>query len=275
MYAFAIIGVAFFKEIHEGFAISERANFQTFGSALFLLFRMATGERWDLIMYDVAKATNRWSYIYFILFVVIVTHILVNSAIAIVIDNFSYATNTLAEREVTMGHFTTFLETWNMYDRAGRGTIEISKFGGFLQRLPPPLGVGQAANEQYLNIFMKQTLAAVPITNGEVLFPHVLLNLTRRAMGLESVPQGQYDKMLAKWQKNYHPTNGPDVDSTDMVTLSIKEIVGIISIQRRMRLHLMWKRMHELTGRTKGPSKEEKKMRKTALMNSQKRREGQ
>lgn len=271
MYAFAIVGVALFKDVREGFAISERANFQTFGSALFLLFRMATGERWDLIMYDVAHATTKWSYIYFVLFVIIVTHVLVNAAIAIVIDNFSYATNTLAERDVTMSHFTNFLTTWHLFDKAGRGTLPISMFQSFLQKLPPPLGVGSNTSEAYLKLFMTQTLAAVPISGGEVFFPHVLLNLTRRAMGLESVPQIQYDKMLAKWQQFYTPAEGGAAGAIG-ASMTIDEIMGIIAIQRRIRSHLMWKRLHEVTGRTHPLTREEKQHRKEELRQSNKKK---
>jgi len=94
LFVFATIGVFLFDAVITGDEISDRAGFQTFGNALFLVYRylsslsssththiyiyiltnlfcsrMSTGEAWEVIMHDVMRATSDWAVIYFVSFV--------------------------------------------------------------------------------------------------------------------------------------------------------------------------------------------------------------
>jgi hypothetical protein len=95
LFVFATIGVFLFADVPDGGEIGYDANFRSFGRALFLTMRyviiilnektkrnpiitcltdplllfvsrMGTGENWDTVMHDVARATSDWSVIYFI-----------------------------------------------------------------------------------------------------------------------------------------------------------------------------------------------------------------
>merc|ERR1719401_722523 len=54
IFMFACLGVGLFGTVAVGPATSGGANFHSFGNALVLLFRGATGERWHLVMHDLA-----------------------------------------------------------------------------------------------------------------------------------------------------------------------------------------------------------------------------
>ena len=57
-YIYAIVGMAWFGEDEwldvPGNYYTVHANFNTFGSAMLLLFRMTTGESWNGVMFQVA-----------------------------------------------------------------------------------------------------------------------------------------------------------------------------------------------------------------------------
>ncbi|KXZ52367.1 hypothetical protein GPECTOR_9g411 [Gonium pectorale] len=52
LFIYAVIGINLFGGIKRGEYLSDYANFDSFGSAMLLLFRMVTGESWDGIMMD-------------------------------------------------------------------------------------------------------------------------------------------------------------------------------------------------------------------------------
>ena len=62
-FIFAVMGVQAFAKVKLGNDLNRDANFQTLGNALMLLLRTSTGEGWNLIMYDLADASNL-TYVY-------------------------------------------------------------------------------------------------------------------------------------------------------------------------------------------------------------------
>ena len=65
----------------------EFKNFRNFHNSLILIFTLATGENWPLVMYDVSKTKNKcgpttcgssYSVLFFIMFVMIVQKIMLN-----------------------------------------------------------------------------------------------------------------------------------------------------------------------------------------------------
>ena len=55
LFIYSILGVFMFGGVKLQLGLNAHANFQTFGSAFLTLFRMSTGESWNLIMYDAAR----------------------------------------------------------------------------------------------------------------------------------------------------------------------------------------------------------------------------
>ena len=116
-FLYAIIGMQIFGNVKFGtdHGIGQHANFRYFGNAMMLLFRVITGENWNLLMKDCqveepfctpyARTDIDGMYLpndcgsqygaifYFISFYCIATYTVMNLFIAIVIDNFSFCYN--------------------------------------------------------------------------------------------------------------------------------------------------------------------------------------
>ena len=117
-FMFAIIGRSFFGMVRIGepnLELNEHANFRDFSTSFLLLMRCSTGESWHLIMFDLARSYDATyqcrededyesmmvnggepfacgspvvSYIFFVLFHILVTQVFINLFVAIIIDAF-------------------------------------------------------------------------------------------------------------------------------------------------------------------------------------------
>jgi len=114
LFLYSVLGVYLFAEVQLQDSLNIHANFQTFGNALITLFRMSTGESWNMIMYDCARARSITfdckakqtyeemqsdgvqgcgspgkAYTFFISFMVVVSFIFLNLFIAIILESFN------------------------------------------------------------------------------------------------------------------------------------------------------------------------------------------
>ena len=55
IYLYSVLGVFTFAHVKLNNEFNEHANFQTFGNAALTLFRIATGEAWNSLMYDCGR----------------------------------------------------------------------------------------------------------------------------------------------------------------------------------------------------------------------------
>ena len=95
---FSVLGVFFFREVTEGDVINDYMNFKNFGQAYIMLFRVATGEDWNVIMYDCSKLEpdciagktcgSAFAAGYFIFFVLIVPNVMLNLFILVILQQF-------------------------------------------------------------------------------------------------------------------------------------------------------------------------------------------
>ena len=56
LFIYAALGLNLFSQVMLQDQLNEKNNFQNFGNAMILLMRCATGEDWNLIMYELANA---------------------------------------------------------------------------------------------------------------------------------------------------------------------------------------------------------------------------
>jgi hypothetical protein len=94
----ATLGVFFFADIKEGEIINRFKNFETWDDAFLLLFAISTGEEWNLLMYDCWKVPpnctpdvdcgSSLSWVYYVVFIMLVTHIMLNLFILVIIEQF-------------------------------------------------------------------------------------------------------------------------------------------------------------------------------------------
>jgi hypothetical protein len=98
-FMFATLGVFFFSDISSGSVINpEYKNFKRFGDGFLLLFAISTGEAWNEIMYDCYLAPDDctpgvdcgtpFAPAYFITFIMLVTHVMLNLFILVIIEQF-------------------------------------------------------------------------------------------------------------------------------------------------------------------------------------------
>ena len=55
IYLYSVLGVFSFASVKLNNELNEHANFQSFGTAAMTLFRIATGEAWNQLMFDCGR----------------------------------------------------------------------------------------------------------------------------------------------------------------------------------------------------------------------------
>ena len=55
LFIYAALGINLFSQVQYQNELNEKNNFRSFGNAMVLLMRCATGEDWNLIMYELAN----------------------------------------------------------------------------------------------------------------------------------------------------------------------------------------------------------------------------
>lgn len=149
----------------EGEYLTDKNNFRGLANAIIYLFRSSTGEDWNKIMHEltlqpdgkgnciddqdyfvylnneeVSKGCgSSFSYIYFFAFTIIVTWLIINLAVAAVIEGLESSTT------INVGVFKSddvniLLEAWQHYDPDATGWIKIIEFIEIIIELPPPFG---------------------------------------------------------------------------------------------------------------------------------------
>jgi voltage-gated sodium channel len=84
-FIYAILGVFLFYRVTDGKAVdSEYTNFKNFGLAMITLLRVATGEEWNVVMYDYIDETPA-AIVYFLSFVTITTFVMLNMFIMVIL----------------------------------------------------------------------------------------------------------------------------------------------------------------------------------------------
>jgi len=98
LFIFSVMAVFFFGNISTGNVIGEYKNFQTWGNSFLLLFIIATGENWPILMYDCMNTPpncidgvscgSSWAPIFYIIFVILVQNVMLNLFILVIIQQF-------------------------------------------------------------------------------------------------------------------------------------------------------------------------------------------
>ncbi|XP_053618976.1 voltage-dependent calcium channel type D subunit alpha-1-like isoform X2 [Plodia interpunctella] len=168
-FIYAVVGMQLFGKIdNDDDVITRHNNFQTFGNALMVLFRSATGEAWQDIMMALSTDTSErpneppkcvksdlqenqeggeencgnWlAFPYFISFSLLCTFLIINLFVAVIMDNFDYLTRDWS----ILGphHLDEFVRLWSEYDPDAKGRIKHLDVVNLLRKISPPLGFGK------------------------------------------------------------------------------------------------------------------------------------
>ncbi|ODM86917.1 Voltage-dependent calcium channel type D subunit alpha-1, partial [Orchesella cincta] len=159
-FIYAIVGMQIFGKIalDEASEIHRNNNFQTFGNAVLLLFRCATGEAWQEVMLACSggehvkcfhpplaeekdECGNDFAFPYFISFFVSCSFLVLNLFVAVIMDNFDYLTRDWSI--LGAHHLGEFIQHWSEYDPDATGKIRHDDVVNLLRKINPPLGFGR------------------------------------------------------------------------------------------------------------------------------------
>lgn len=195
IFIFACLGMSFFGEMETGpnqgpdFAeypyklYNEHANFTNFYRSFLLLFRMSTGESWNGVMHDCMSVYSA-AWVYFCLYMVIVSYLLFNLLIAIVLEEFSVKMRQ-EQLYVCPRDIAQFVEAWRRYDTNGTHFIPATEVPVLLRALEPPLGVGTGS----LHVLAFQEALYIPSHDGNVHYVEVFTALLKHAYGTADINQ--------------------------------------------------------------------------------------
>lgn len=198
-FIFSIIGMQSFAKVQldDSTPIHRNNNFQSFGNALLLLFRCATGESWQDIMMacvdvpsvkcfvqpedgdGLASCGSNAAYPYFIAFVVSCQFLCLNLLVAVIMDNFDYLTRDWSI--LGAHHLGEFVQQWMEFDPEATGRLRHEEVINLLKRIQPPLGFGSLCPRARANT--KLMAMNMPMnSDGTVSFNSTLFSLVRTGL---------------------------------------------------------------------------------------------
>ena len=150
---YAILGMQFFMDMPLVGSLNDVVNFQTFPTSAIILLRLMTGAGWNDVFDSLLEgnecAVNKSQCgiyylvsVYFITFIFIVFLVIINTYIAVILDNFA----DLFEQEklgITNEDLDNFYATWSRYDPDATQFVDADVLPELLHELPIPLKVSK------------------------------------------------------------------------------------------------------------------------------------
>ncbi|XP_063928643.1 sodium channel protein para-like isoform X2 [Zophobas morio] len=157
MFIFAIFGMSFFMHVKDKSGLDDVYNFKTFAQSMILLFQMSTSAGWDGVLDGIineedcklpnneigetGNCGNSTIGIAFLLsYLVISFLIVINMYIAVILENYSQATEDVQEG-LTDDDYDMYYEIWQQFDPDGTQYIRYDQLSDFLDVLEPPLQI--------------------------------------------------------------------------------------------------------------------------------------
>ncbi|NXC41524.1 SCN4A protein, partial [Penelope pileata] len=249
IFIYAIVGMTNFACLGWEGGINDIFNFQTFESSILCLFQITTSAGWDGLLIPVLKEpascapnldlVNKTNtscrnkaigITYFVSFVIISFLIVVNMYIAVILENFSVATEESTD-PLCEDDFDMFYETWGNFDPQATQFIEYSALSDFADALAEPLRIPKPNTLQLISMDL-------PIVSGDKIHClDILLAFTKRVLG----ESGDLDSLELHMEEKFMAAN-PSKVSYKPITTTLKrkqEEVSACVIQRAFRRHLM------------------------------------
>ncbi|CAF3954112.1 unnamed protein product [Rotaria sp. Silwood2] len=207
-FIYAVIGMQMFGKIalDDETEINVNNNFQTFFNSLLVLFRSATGEAWQEIMYACGPSAkpkcddrsrsfknencgNYFAIPYFLSFYILCSFLIINLFVAVIMDNFDYLTRDWS----ILGphHLDEFVRLWSEYDPEAKGRIKHLEVVNLLRSITPPLGFGKFCPHR--TACKKLVSMNMPLNqDGTVMFNATLFALIRTSLKIKT--EGNIDQ---------------------------------------------------------------------------------
>lgn len=239
-FVFAYMGVQLFGQVVWQEDLNEHANFTSFPRALMLLFRVATGDNWAVLLQDcmaqppscdpaAGTCGHAWAPAYFFAFYLAGAMIALNLLVTVQLETFEKIQDT-ANWTLTPQHLEDFVELWAEYDD-GSNSIDPKDMEQLLRRLPSPMGLGPKATDSDVMRFVFGL--DIPLDDrGFAPFHRTAYELVMRCTGTE-IPEGELkrrlDRMIRRFLNRHAPKNG------EKEHMNMQVAITVMRIQRHWR----------------------------------------
>uniref|UniRef100_A0A2I3H0Y1 Sodium channel protein n=1 Tax=Nomascus leucogenys TaxID=61853 RepID=A0A2I3H0Y1_NOMLE len=176
MFIYAIFGMSNFAYVKREVGIDDMFNFETFGNSMICLFQITTSAGWDGLLAPILNSgppdcdpekdhpgssvkgdcgNPSVGIFFFVSYIIISFLVVVNMYIAVILENFSVATEESAE-PLSEDDFEMFYEVWEKFDPDATQFIEFAKLSDFADALDPPLLIAKPNKVQLIamDLFM-------------------------------------------------------------------------------------------------------------------------
>ncbi|KAM9757802.1 sodium channel, voltage gated, type VIII, alpha subunit b isoform 5-T5 [Menidia menidia] len=252
MFIFSIFGMSNFGYVKYGAGIDDMYNFETFGNSMIILFMITTSAGWDGLLLPILNYPPDCNPIlenpgtpatgdcgnpsvgifFFVMYIIISFLIVVNMYIAIILENFSVATEESAD-PLSEDDFETFYEIWEKFDPDASQFITYSKLSDFADALEHPLRVPKPNTIELIAMDM-------PMVSGDRIHClDILFAFTKRVLG----DSGELDMLRQQMEERFVAAN-PSKVSYEPITTTLRrkqEDVSARIIQRAYRSHLAYR----------------------------------
>ncbi|ELW62310.1 Sodium channel protein [Tupaia chinensis] len=247
MFIYAIFGMSNFAYVKKEAGINDMFNFETFGNSMICLFQITTSAGWDGLLAPILnsgppdcdpKKVHPGSSVegdcgnpsvgifYFVSYIIISFLVVVNMYIAVILENFSVATEESTE-PLSEDDFEMFYEVWEKFDPDATQFIEYSKLSDFAAALDPPLLIAKPNKVQLIAMDL-------PMVSGDRIHClDILFAFTKRVLG----ESGEMDSLRSQMEERFMSAN-PSKVSYEPITTTLKrkqEDVSATVIQRAYR----------------------------------------
>uniref|UniRef100_A0A5F9CYX5 Sodium channel protein n=1 Tax=Oryctolagus cuniculus TaxID=9986 RepID=A0A5F9CYX5_RABIT len=250
MFIYAIFGMANFAYVKWEAGIDDMFNFQTFANSMLCLFQITTSAGWDGLLSpilntgppycDPSLPTGSGSrgncgspavgILFFTTYIIISFLIVVNMYIAIILENFSVATEESTE-PLSEDDFDMFYEIWEKFDPEATQFIEYSALPAFADALSEPLRIAKPNQLSLISMDL-------PMVSGDRIHcMDILFAFTKRVLG----ESGEMDALKIQMEEKFMAAN-PSKISYEPITTTLRrkhEEVSATVIQRAFRRHLL------------------------------------
>ncbi|KAM9444994.1 sodium channel, voltage gated, type VIII, alpha subunit a isoform 3-T3 [Clarias gariepinus] len=250
MFIFSIFGMSNFAYVKRESGIDDMYNFETFGNSMIILFMITTSAGWDGLLAPILNyppdcdpdkenpgtsvkgncGNPSVGIFFFVMYIIVSFLIVVNMYIAIILENFSVATEESAD-PLCEDDFESFYEIWEKFDPTASQFITFAKLSDFADTLEHPLRVPKPNTIELIAMDL-------PMVSGDRIHClDILFAFTKRVLG----DSGDLDMMRQQMEERFIAAN-PSKISFEPITTTLRrkqEHMSASVIQRAYRAHLI------------------------------------
>nr|XP_028603312.1 sodium channel protein type 2 subunit alpha isoform X3 [Podarcis muralis] len=259
MFIYAIFGMSNFAYVKREVGIDDMFNFETFGNSMLCLFQITTSAGWDGLLAPILNSgppdcdpeidhpgssvkgdcgNPSVGIFFFVSYIIISFLVVVNMYIAVILENFSVATEESAE-PLSEDDFEMFYEVWEKFDPDATQFIEYCKLFDFAASLEPPLLIAKPNHVQLIAMDL-------PMVSGDRIHClDILFAFTKRVLGESE----EMDLLRVQMEDRFMAAN-PSKVSYEPITTTLKrkqEEVSATIIQRAFRSFLLKQKVKKVT----------------------------